>query len=467
MSLLLFISFVLATTVSRRTGFLFTLLPFTLLTNALSIESKVRLLALSIPLSLVQIPRFPIPYQTSISELILLVLLLDDLLLSNENHKSRLNLLKPAAFIPFGLFTMAGLIANIGQGDFATWNVYCLAPLITFYLISRKLRSLEDAWLFVRFSLLTMVGFLIIIKFAYWTGHYYEYDPFGNEGNLSTNYRAADGMMIYLGPIRHYLFATRLGAIAALGLPACVLLFIRKEGHRVWRVGLLGIMSVLIYAIILSATRGSFVAAIIGSFLVILVSGRFRLRMLLSSAVLLILIVCGDSLFHYLPADNIQRLMTLSQGVKQIENYVQRMDVLTFSWELTLKHPLGVGFGHLYHNFQMDDAIIYAVILQGTGLLGAIAFAMIVLQMVLKFTLGILKSDSESVRDLASIGLSTLATGLIAGISSQSILFEPVHSFVFWMLMAVCHRAVACFSGSSAAQLSCDPNRARALAGAS
>lgn len=446
MCLLLGITCIFAATVSKSTAFIFfLLLPVTSLCNALSEESKVRLLALSIPLSIVQIPRLPLPYQTSISEVILVALLLDDILFSHIDHKSNLRPLKPAAFVPLGLFSFAGLIANLGGGDLSAWNAYCLTPLIVFYLISRKLHGAEDAWLFVRFSLLTILGFLVVVKWALLTGHYWEYDPFGWEGELSSNYRMADGMIVILGPIRLTVFATRVGAIAALGLPACVLCFLRKKGQFWPKAGLVLMMAAFGYVIISSATRGSFVAAILGSFLVILISGRFRFRTAALS--LFIIVLCGDALLHLFPAENTQRLYTLSQGVQNIDHYQQRMDVLALAWDVTLKHPLGVGFGYLFHNFAVDDAIIYALILQGTGILGAMAFTLFVGQLTIKFTLGALKSDSGAARDLASIGLSTLAAGLLAGVSSQSILFEPVHAFVFWMLMAVCY----CTAGHLAA----------------
>ncbi|MBN1569583.1 MAG: O-antigen ligase family protein [Acidobacteria bacterium] len=434
---------------SAKTVFLLSLPFLILLTRALSEDSKVRLLAFTIPLSIVQIPRLPFPYQTSVSEAILLGLLLDDILFSNDDSRSSLKTPKPAAIVALGLFCFGGLIANLSGGDLSAWNIYCLTPLMVFYLISRKLHNPEDAWLFVRYTLLTIFGFLAIIKFASWAGHYWEYDPLGTEADLSSNYRMADGMMIKLGPIRHAIFATRLGAIAALGLPACVLFFIRKKG-QFWPKAGLGLMIVALgYVIILSATRGSFVAAIFGSLLLILASRRFRFRTVALSLFLTVLF--GEALLQFFPGENIQRLQTLSQGIQSIPNYQQRMEVLDLAWDVTLKHPLGVGFGYLFHNFEIDDAIIYAIILQGTGILGAIAFALFVVFLTLQFGQAVFKSHGQSARDLASLGLSTLAVALLAGVSSQSILFEPVHAFVFWMLMAVCYCTVASRPASSEA----------------
>lgn len=120
------------------------------------------------------------------------------------------------------------------------------------------------------------------------------------------------------------------------------------------------------------------------------------------------------------------------------------MNVLALAWKLTLQNPLGGGFGYLGRMYRIDDAIISAYIMDGTGILGALAFMVVVGHLAFQFGSGVLKSPPGSARDLASIGLSTLVVALVAGVSSQSILFEPVHAFVFWALMAVCYCTVVC-----------------------
>jgi hypothetical protein len=423
----------------------FLLLPvFVLAFRTFSERVKFWLLSLSIPLSLVQIPSLPLPYGTSVSEAILVVLTLDEILFPHRDQTLNIKPLNPALVVLLCLFSFAGLIANLSGGDIYAWNAYCLTPLIAFFLISRKIHDREDAWLLVKLSLLTIVGFLIIVEWAMATGHFEIYDPLQTE--IASGFRMANGMKIILGPISFITFATRLGAIAALGFPTCVLLWIVNKGKLWWKMVLLLIMAGFGYVLILSATRGSVVAAILGSLLVILISGRFRSPIFLGALALslIVLTLWGGTILNLLPAQNIQRLQTLLQGVQTNENYLQRMKVLALAWNLTLKNPLGVGFGYLFHTYRIDDAIIYAVILQATGILGAIAFIMIVGNLIFKFGLGVLKSRPGSARDLASIGLSTLVTGLAAGVSSQSILFEPVHAFVFWSLMAVCYCTVVC-----------------------
>ncbi len=175
-----------------------------------------------------------------------------------------------------------------------------------------------------------------------------------------------------------------------------------------------------------------------------LFSGRFRSPVFLIAAALslIVLTLWGGTILNLLPILNTQRLQTLLQGVQKINTYTYRMNALSYAWKLTLQNPLGVGFGYLDRTYWIDDAIIYANILEGTGIIGSIAFMMITIQLASKFVLFISKSLVGSSRDLAGIGLSTLVVGLVAGISSQSIMFEPVHAFVFWALLAVCYRAV-------------------------
>ena len=373
----------------------FLLLPILVLAFRIFSERiKFWLLAFSIPLSLVQIPSLPLPYGTSLSEAILVILTLDEILFPHGDHEINIKPLNPAIVISLVLFSLAGLVTNLRGGNIYGWNTYCLMPLIIFFLVSRKVHDRKDAWMLVKLSLLTIVGFIAIVEWAIKTRHFEIYDPL-HETAMGGSFRLADGMIIALGPIRLTTFATRLGAIAALGLPTCVLFLIDNKGKFWWKTVLLLIIAGFGYVLILSATRGSVVAAILGSFLVILISGRFRspIFLVIVALSLVVLTLWGETILGLFPIQNIQRLQTLLQGVQNIHNYHQRIDVLGLAWNLTLKNPLGVGFGYLYNKYLIDDAIIYAVILEGTGILGAIAFILVVGHLAFQFGSGLLKSS--------------------------------------------------------------------------
>jgi len=382
---------------------------------------KFWLLALSIPMSLLQMPSLPLPYGTQVSEAILIFLTLDEILFLRHDIKHKGKSLTILMVILMGLFSLAGLISNLGGDNIHIWNVYCLQPLIIFFLISRKIHNWDDAWLLVRLSLLTIVGFIVIVELAIVTGQYFSFDPLATMTTDRLS-RIADGIIIDLGPIQYTLFATRMGAIAALGLPTCLLMGLKSKEKTWMRIVLLVIIAVLAYILILSATRGAVVAAIAGSFLAVLISGRFRSPLFVAALglSLVVLSLWGETILKMFPSYNIQRILTLTQGVQSIGNFHQRLDALSFAWDLTLNNPLGTGFGDIYHLYQVDDAIIYAVILQGTGILGAFVFILIVGVLAFNLGFGALKLRIGLFRDLASVGLSTLATGLLAGISSLS-----------------------------------------------
>jgi hypothetical protein len=421
------------------------LLPFGLLMiRMISERIKVRLLAFSIPLSLLQIPSLPIPYGFTLCEIILLLFTIDELLFPRNDRGLNRKSLWPEIFIPLGLFALTALVTALRNGGIDTWHTYCLMPLLWFFLAYRKIHNQKEAWLFVKLSLLTIVCFVAIVVWANATGHYLSLES----GTTIHQWRLGFGLLVTLGPIRLNVWSTIFGSLASIGFPASIILLIGNEGKRWWGVSALLMLGAFTYVIISSAARGAVVAAIFGTVIAILASGRFISPKLLGAFVLLLVVVAlwGESILKLFPEQNIQRLLTLLKGVQGDFNFQVRKNALEIAWKLTLQNPLGIGFGYLGRTYGIDDAIIYAYILEGTGILGALAFMVVVGQLAFKFVLIILKSSVGSNRDFAAIGLSTLVVGLVAGVSSQSILFEPVHAFVFWALMAICYCTVVCLS---------------------
>jgi hypothetical protein len=407
---------------------------------SISKRLKFWLLAFSIPLSLVQIPTLP-TVGFSLSEIILIALTADELLLAYSGQDMNAKPLKAGMIIPLGLFAFAGLVTALGAGGVSWWHRYCLMPMLWFFLSSRKIRNQKEAWLLIKLSFLTIVGFVAIVVWANLTGHFESLTSRFSDAPWRLGY----GLLVCLGPIQLRVWSTFLGSITALGFPACILLWIEKrKGERWWGTGALLTLAGFVYVLILSAARGAVIASILGTLLVILVSGRFRSPKLLGVIALLLVVVIlwGSTFLKLLPEQNIQRLLSLLQGGPADSNLRGRIDALKFSWKLTLQNPLGVGSGYSWNRYQIDNAIIYSCLLEGMGFLGVIAFIMIVVQLVSKFGWIVLKSSVGYVRDFASIGLGTLVVGLVAGVSSDSILFEPVHAFVFWALIAVCFSAM-------------------------
>lgn len=405
----------------------------------ISKRSKFGLLALSIPLSLLRIPTLP-ALGFSLSGIILMALTADELLRAFSGHGMNGKPLKPGMLISFGLFAFAGLITALVSGELHLWPNYFLIPFLWLFLSSKKILNQKEAWLLIKLSLLTILGFIAIATWANLTGHFKSLAI----GSTDSSWRFGYGYLVKLGPIQLTIWATFLGSIAALGFPACILLWIEKKGERWWRMGALFILAGLGSTLFFAAARGAIVGAFAGSLLAILASGKLLSPKLLGAFALLLVVVAiwGTTFLEMLPEQNILRIQTILQGTQQDLNFQIRKGALELAWKLTLQNPLGVGFGYLWNTYGIDDAIIYANILEGSGILGSIAFLMIVVQLAFKFVLIIIKSSVGFIRDFASIGLGTLIVGLVAGISSQSILFEPVHSFVFWAIIMAAYHGV-------------------------
>ena len=74
------------------------------------------------------------------------------------------------------------------------------------------------------------------------------------------------------------------------------------------------------------------------------------------------------------------------------------------------------------------------MIINGTGLLGLCALLAMLFQTVREFLAGLLSRAAGPDADFAAIGLGTMATTLLAGVSASSVLVGPVHPVVFWTI---------------------------------
>ncbi len=399
---------------------------------SISRRLKLWLLALCIPLSLLRIPNLPVSHGFQICEFILVALSMDELLLLSRWNSTPLRL---GIIIPLGLFTIAGFLCLlVGKSFITDWVYFCLMPLLWFFLASRKIQDREEVWLFVKLSLLTIVIFLAIVVWANMSGHFENVNP----GSTTYQWRFGYGLIVALGPIRLNVWSTYIGTLVALGFPAGILLWLEDKNKTWWRMGAPLLLVGFAFVLILSATRGATVSVILGTFFVILASGRYRSRRLWIIVALLLVVftLLGRTILNLFPQNNILRLLSLLQGVQGDENYQIRKYAVELTWKLILQHPMGVGFAYIFTTYGIDNAIVYSYLLEATGILGGIAFLMIVGQLTYTYGKAILNSPVGSTRDFATIGLGTLVVSLIAGVSSQSIMFQPVHSFVFWALLA-------------------------------
>lgn len=233
------------------------------------------------------------------------------------------------------------------------------------------------------------------------------------------------------------MFSITVGSLAAMGIPATVLFAV---GARSWVARSVYVAMVLTFAAVLgfTAARGAIIGAVMGTVVVLLVSRRLTLARALVGAMVLtvVLAVAGPWLLGLFPSQGIARIAALSGGLESIINFQYRIGV----WDVTvagiLRDPLGPGFGYLWNQYGLDEAIVYSIILNGTGLMGLCALLVMLFQLARGFLSGLLSRVVGPSADLAAIGLGTMATALLAGVSSESVFVGPVHAFVFWTIMA-------------------------------
>jgi O-antigen ligase len=142
---------------------------------------------------------------------------------------------------------------------------------------------------------------------------------------------------------------------------------------------------------------------------------------------------------------NAERIGTLGKGVRQDANLRGRMTMLEASLRETLADPLGPGVGYTASKYGYDEASTYAGLLLGTGFMGTFAFLAIVVLLARRYVWAMRRGHKG--HDLGVLGLATLACGLVAGVSSESVLLGPVQSIVWWSILGACYFGIRTSDG--------------------
>lgn len=404
-----------------------------LLVYHLNERMKFRLLLGAILFIPLQMPRLPIPYRFSLSELVVFTLVVVQLALERPGWA----LLMKLRYMPYIVFALAGFVAALIHGELGSWNIVCLLPFLLMIVANSLVHTPDDALWLIRAALISILGVFFIYLVASLMGS----ATFRGYTGPDLEFRLAS-YSISLGPIEYRgFFAIVMGTLAALGVPMTTLLLLRAHSSYLSRFFYGAILVLFLVLLVLTAARGATVAALLSGLLVLVVSRQVLSRRMIAAAVVLTLVVLiwGGSLLSILPQHNLDRLYTLRGGVGSIENFQARMDTLLFTVENTLRNPLGWGFSYLWNQYRIDESIIYSILLSGTGLAGFVGFVLIVVQLFWHFAMRLGNAFTSSQHDLAAIGLGTLVCGLIAGVSTDSVVFYPIHSFVFWAILAAAY----------------------------
>ena len=402
-----------------------------LLLEQLNERARFWLLLAAILIVPVQMPRMP--QLISISELILVWLAVVQLVtLQPSKQPAPRQTTGALQYIPCAVFALAGLVSAMRNGELHRWHTVALTPLLLMFVTTRMVRTKDDAMAIVRSALMAILGFLFIVWLAVSTGNV------GAESYVVEG-RIAAYIAVALGPIKHRIWSVTLGTLIALGVPAVTMLLFR-DGESVLARFLYGLILVLSLALlVLTAARGATFAAVAGALLALILSGAwFRSRTVVGimvGALLLTMLPWNELTGSLVP--QLARLSTVRYGLSNIREFQYRMDTLRFTVENVLQSPFGYGFSYLWDRYRIDESMMYSALLNGTGLMGFVGFVLIVGQLLRHFTARIALAGPQ--RDLAAIGLGTLTCGLVAGIVSESVVLDPVHSFVFWTILAAAY----------------------------
>ena len=402
-----------------------------LLVERLNERARFWLLIAAILCVPLQVRGLPSPYGLSPMELMLLLLVVVQLALKRQGWTALMN----TQCVPYIIFAFAGLIAAVSNGDLNVWHTVCLVPLLLTILTNSMVHTPDDAVRLVRAALIAILGYLLIFWLANQIG-------IAIRGRGPEQYREGTQHII-LGPIEYVSWTITFGTLIALGVPTVIILLLQVGKSNLSRFFYGAILVLFAALIVLTAARGAAVAALVGTLVALVVSRRTPSPGMVATIVVLILaaLIWREFLSNILPYQNLERLYTL-RYVGSLGNFRSRMDTLRFTIENIFQNPLGYGAGYLYHRYGIDESIMYSMLLNSAGLMGFVGFALVVGQLLWHFAMRIPGALVGAQRDLAAIGLGTLVCGLLAGLACESVLFAPVHSFVFWAILTAAYRGM-------------------------
>ena len=391
-----------------------------------------------------------IEFQLQLSQmLVLLVVAAEVVVILSETPGTTESTLTARYYVPFALFAFLGLVSTYVNGELSLyyWATTCLTPLLLLAAIDRLAVDVSDVVRVLQAALTAILAFTAVVWVAQKTGHSQLMPKYG------VAWRFADARAISIGPLSFEVFSIRLGSLAALGMPASVILAARTR-RLLERCVYGAIILTFLVVLAFTAARGAIIGAVVGTLAAAVISRRFKLPRVLIGMValgLLLTLMASVGLLDFLPSQGIARIVGLKAGLGSIHNFTYRVNV----WDVTVhgifSAPLGPGFQYLWYQYHLDEAVAYSVILNGTGILGFAAFVAILVQLARGYLRAAVRSTSTASNDLAAIGLGTMAVALLAGVSSQSVFVEPVQAIVLWSIMAATITGLArCHALSSA-----------------
>jgi hypothetical protein len=393
---------------------------------------RFKLLLLAAALTPLQTPSL-LPYGLSMSELLLLGLIAVQWTPAVSRRLSRgLGVLVPLMF-----FLTLGLLAGYLHGELGASQVVCVTPLLWFLAAAVFVRSPRDALRVQVACILSAALYVAIVRLASALG--YGGTVFAVAAGSASRLGAA-GWALDVGPVSVRFWSTWLAALVGVAMPGAALFFVRAKGHALARYSWLAIMALFVYAIVLSAGRGGALGGAIGIAVALLTCGRLSpRRVLLASAGLGVFGMVFQSILtkaalSVLPGSNLSRIGTLLRfSTDQTGNFQYRVRVLQETVAGVAEAPFGRGFNYWYSR-GVDDPIAYAMLLNGVGVLGVLAFGALIAVLAATYMRRVAHATGAA-RDAIAVALGTLVAAMVAGGSSHTVWIAPVHTFLFWGIL--------------------------------
>lgn len=347
--------------------------------------------------------------------------------------KSKISL---SVLMLYGIFAFSGLISAVINKELHIWHLVCLTPLLWMYLATRFVHTPEGAFKLIRMALFSVLFFIFFLLFGNLTGH---------ATSESIDKWRIVGESIAMGPFYLIYTPLRFGTMLALVFPTVTMLLFRKDESIRWKFFYGSILIIFLFYMIKISARGATIAALFGAALILVYIIRFHIAkaLVIYGAIFLIFIVLRGPF-----ATNISKHYNLERGLDTFSelainplgdpNFRDRMNTLMITIENTKENPFGNGFQYLWTQYGIDEAISYSVLLNGTGIAGFISFMIIMGHLFLHFAMSLGRKFSKQQHELAFVGMATLSCGLLAGVSSESVVWNPVNTMVFWAILASC-----------------------------
>ena len=367
----------------------------------------------------------PIPLGLTLSEALLLFVTLAEAMavsLTGSAGSFAATLTK-SYYVPFVVFAGVGLVSTYRNGDlFAFWPAVCLVPLLLLYATDRLALDADDALWVIRAAVAAVLIYAAIAWIA------------GATSNAGA-WRLGSTGPISLGPLSLTQFSIWVGSVTAMGLPAALVLTLRAR-RGAMRGLYLAVSIALLATLTLSFSRGASAGAVAGVSVALLVSRRVKALTIVLALFILALaaVILGPTLLAMLPGQGVAHFAQLRHGVGSVDTFALRWRTMGITLRGILEHPLGPGFSYLWNRYGLDEAIVYSMLLNGTGILGFCAFIAMLIQVGRGYVSGLSRTAGRTDTDLAAIGFGTLVAALVSGAADSSIFTEPVQTTVFWSL---------------------------------